>query len=84
MRKMSFRASYSVGSGLCKDFPCGTVAKSPSANRRHEFDPWVEKIPWRRNWQPTPALWPGEFHGSKTLASHTVREVTKSGTRLSD
>ena len=84
MRKMSCRTSYSVGSDLCKGFPRGTVAKSPSANRRREFDPWVEKIPWRRNWQPTPVLWPGEFHGSKTLASHTVHEVTKSGTRLSD
>ena len=21
--------------------------------RRHGFDPWVEKIPWRRKWQPT-------------------------------
>ena len=23
-------------------------------------DPWVGKIPWRRAWQPTPVLWPGE------------------------
>ena len=22
-------------------------------NKRHEFDPWVGKIPWRRTWQPT-------------------------------
>ena len=21
--------------------------------RRHQFDPWVGKIPWRRKWQPT-------------------------------
>ena len=20
------------------------------------FDPWVRKIPWRREWQPTPSL----------------------------
>ena len=26
-------------------------------------DPWVGKIPWRREWPPTPVLWPGEFHG---------------------
>ena len=25
-----------------------------------EFDPWVRKIPWRRAWQPTPVLLPGE------------------------
>ena len=31
--------------------------------RKHErrgFDPWVGKIPWRRAWQPTPVLLPGE------------------------
>ena len=26
-------------------------------------DPWVGKIPWRRDWLPTPVFWPGEFHG---------------------
>jgi len=24
------------------------------------FDPWVEKIPWRRKWQPTPVFLPRE------------------------
>ena len=24
--------------------------------RRHGFDPWVGKIPWRRSWQPTPVF----------------------------
>ena len=27
---------------------------------RSEFDPWVEKTPWRKVWQPTPVLLPGE------------------------
>ena len=27
------------------------------------IDPWVGKIPWRREWLPTPVFWPGEFHG---------------------
>jgi len=31
--------------------------------RRPEFDPWVEKTPWRREQLPTPVFWPGEFHG---------------------
>ena len=30
---------------------------------RPGFDPWVEKIPWRRERLPTPVFWPGEFHG---------------------
>ena len=35
---------------------------------RHEFDPWVGKIPWRRKWQPTPVFLFGEFHGQRSLA----------------
>ena len=31
--------------------------------RRPRFDPWVGKIPWRRERLPTPVFWPGEFHG---------------------
>ena len=31
--------------------------------RRPGFDPWVGKIPWRREGPPTPVFWPGEFHG---------------------
>ena len=31
--------------------------------RRTGFDPWVRKIPWRRERLPTPVFWPGEFHG---------------------
>ena len=30
---------------------------------RPEFDPWVGKIPWRREGLPTPVFWPREFHG---------------------
>ena len=26
-------------------------------------DPWVGKIPWRRERLPTPVFWPGELHG---------------------
>ena len=31
--------------------------------RRLRFNPWVGKIPWRREQPPTPVFWPGEFHG---------------------
>ena len=27
------------------------------------FDPWVGKIPWRRETVPTPVFWPVEFQG---------------------
>ena len=31
----------------------------------------VEKIPWRREWQPTPIFLPGEFHGQRSLAGYS-------------
>ena len=38
---------------------------------RPGFDPWVEKIPWRRKWQPTPVLLPGKFHGWRILVGYS-------------
>ena len=38
--------------------------------RRPGFDPWVSNIPWRREWQPTPVLLPGEFHEQRSLAGY--------------
>ena len=38
---------------------------------RPGFDPWVGKIPWRREWLPTPVLLPGEFHGQRSLAGYS-------------
>ena len=37
-------------------------------SRRRRLDPLVGKILWRREWQSTPALLPGEFHGQRSLA----------------
>ena len=39
--------------------------------RRHRFDPWVGKIPWRRKWQPTPVFLPGESHGQGKLVGYS-------------
>ena len=38
---------------------------------RPVFDPWVEEIPWRREWQPTPVCWPGESHGQRSLEGNS-------------
>ena len=40
-------------------------------HKRHEFDPWVGKIPWRRKWQPTPVFLPGKFLGQRRLADYS-------------
>ena len=47
------------------------------------FRPWVRKIPWRREWLPTPVFLPGEFHGQRSQQA-TVDGITKSQTQLSD
>ena len=45
-------------------FPGGSGGKEPTCEcrrcKRRAFDPWVEKIPWRRARQPTPVLMSGE------------------------
>ena len=46
---------------LCPDLQCfllvSAVIAPPKESacqcRRHVFDPWIGKIPWRRKWQPT-------------------------------
>ena len=37
--------------------------------RRHVFSPCVRKIPWRREWLPTPVCLPGKSHGWRSLAA---------------
>ena len=56
-------------------FPGGTSGKGPTSqcrrHKRHGFNPWVRKIPWRRAWQPTPAFLPGESHGQWSLVGYS-------------
>ena len=65
------------------DFPGGSAVKNPPAMqecRRHRFDPWARRIPWRRAWQPTPVFL--ENPVDKGAWQPTVRGVAKSQTRL--
>ena len=58
-------------------FPSGSEGKAFACNAgRPGFNPWVRKIPWGREWQPTPVFLPGESHGQAT-----VHGVAKSQTR---
>ena len=56
-------------------FPGGVSGKEPTCqcrrHKRHGFNPWVGKIPWRRAWQPTPAFLPGESHGQRSVAGYS-------------
>ena len=42
----------------------------PVICRRLGFNPWVGKIPWRREWQPTPVFLPGESQGQRSLVGY--------------
>ena len=49
----------------------GFPGKEPACQgRRCKFDPWVGKIPWRREWQLTPVFLPGESHGWRSLVGY--------------
>ena len=62
------------GSFLCC-FPGGTGGKELACQcwrcKSRRLNPWVRKIPWRRAWQPTPVLLPGESHGQRSLAGYS-------------
>ena len=36
--------------------------------KRHQFNPWLRKTPWRRKWQPISVFLLGESHGQRILA----------------
>ena len=55
----------------------GAVVKEAICQcRRCPFDPWVEKIPWRR-WEPTPGFLPGKSHSQRSLVGYSPRGQTQ-------
>ena len=60
------------GSTEDRGFPGGPSGQASACQRRrpesHGFDPWVGKIPRRRQWQSTPVFLPGKSHGWRSLA----------------
>ena len=52
----------------------GANGKEPTCQcrrrKRSWFSPWVRKMPWRRAWQPTPVVLPGESHGQRRLTGY--------------
>ena len=51
-------------------FHGGSVVKESACQCRWpRFDLWVEKIPWRRKWQPTPVTLLRKPHGQRSFAT---------------
>ena len=47
------------------------MVKNLPAMHETWVNPWIGKIPWRREWLPTPVFFPGEFHGQRRLAGYS-------------
>ena len=64
MQEEMFESDTYVDSIDCGYIPRWHSGEKPTWQckrlKRRGFDPWVGKIPWRKAWQSTPVLWPGE------------------------
>ena len=49
----------------------GSDCKESACNAGDGFDPWVGKIPWRRERLPTPIFLLGELYGERSLAGYS-------------
>ena len=58
------------------------MIKNLSAIQETTFDPWVGKIPWRREWLPTPVFLPGKFHGHRSLEGYIPWDHKQSDTTV--
>ena len=56
---------------VCGGFLGVSAIKNRLPRKRHRFHPWVEKIPWERNWQTTPVYLPGKSHGQRSLLGYS-------------
>ena len=57
---------------MVKNLPANT------GDQRCGFDPWVRKIPWRREWLPTLVFLPGESHGQRNLVGYSPWDYKES------
>ena len=73
MGMKSRKAEIYVYTWASPGFPGGSDGKESACNagKPARFDPWVRKIPWRREWQTTPVFLPGESHGQRSLESYS-------------
>ena len=55
-------------------FPGGISGKESACQCRRfkKFDPWVGKMPWRRQWQPIPVFLSGKSHGQRSLSGDNL------------
>ena len=62
---------YSFVSGFFGVSLVAQTVKNLPAMQETQFHPWVRKISWRREWQPSPLFLPGEFREQRRLAGYS-------------
>ena len=69
----------STGKGICYllQYSWASLVAPCLQRGRPGFDPWVGKIPWRREKLSTPVFWPGEFHGLYSPWGRKESDMTK-------
>ena len=65
------KSDFIVPHSRKKNLVAQMVKNPPWQCRRPRFDPWIRKIPWRREWQPTPVFLPEESHGQWSLTGYS-------------
>ena len=62
-------------------FPGGSAGKESALIAGDpRFNPWIGKIPWRREWQPAPVFLLGEFLGQRSLTGSSSWDLKKFNT----
>ena len=56
---------------MCQESWGSICDRGSSLMVRPGFNPWVRKIPWRREQLPTPVYLPGEFHEQRSLVGYS-------------
>ena len=74
-----------------KGSPDGSVSKESAGNaadhlqcKRHRFNPWVRKFPWRRKWQLIPIFLPGKSHEHRSLEGYSLMGLQRIGQGLAN
>ena len=57
--------------GLPRWFSGKRICLQYRRHQRRGFDLWIGKIPWRREWQPTPVFLPGKSHRQRNPAGYS-------------
>ena len=69
----AFTGAFQVALGV-KILPANAID-----NERCGFDPWVEKMPWRREQLSTPVFLPGKSCGQRSLVGYSPWGHTELG-----